>query len=354
MPSSPLGLGLGLGGGACGASSYAYATFAGVLALLISFSAGLLTSSPAVTQAAGISSSTSTSSFMSRLGGTASAPLARLRLQMQTMLSDSAVPDLHSQSWRGFEGAPVPPGERDFLINGWRWHSKAAARELRRLRQTASSSSSSSFSPPRPGEGLDRLQEGYDFVWSFMYRKLHMVEGDVFFPWLRCNLPADALPVLDELEREREAVRRVGLRLGQVVRQASRPVTAPPQAQAQAAALKSAVELMDQLGKMACALQKRQEAFLIPQVAAHVSPKVQQKFNQKVIASLGIVDAQALLVSMHDAIRGDPKEYRRFKKEVPRAAQTVLPALRATFYAPKQRALLPDPDRLPLDVESLQ
>lgn len=32
---------------------------------------------------------------------------------------------------------PVPPSNRDFLINGWRWHSRSVLRDVRRFQEVA-------------------------------------------------------------------------------------------------------------------------------------------------------------------------------------------------------------------------
>lgn len=32
---------------------------------------------------------------------------------------------------------PVPPSDRDFLINGWRWHSRSVLRDVRRFQEVA-------------------------------------------------------------------------------------------------------------------------------------------------------------------------------------------------------------------------
>lgn len=47
------------------------------------------------------------------------------------------------------------------------------------------------------------------------FAKLHKCETSLFFPWLRELLPREALPALEEFDREREAVVRIGNRMGQ-------------------------------------------------------------------------------------------------------------------------------------------
>jgi hypothetical protein len=85
------------------------------------------------------------------------------------------------------QSAPVPAPERDFLINGWRWHTRAAVREAGRLRHVALSARTSDAKSAMPA----RLAKCYSYVWSFVFVKLHMIEIDIFFPWLRQNLPSE-------------------------------------------------------------------------------------------------------------------------------------------------------------------
>jgi hypothetical protein len=92
-----------------------------------------------------------------------------------------------SQLYNCVQSAPVPAPERDFLINGWRWHTRAAVREAGRLRHVALSARTSDAKSAMPA----RLAKCYSYVWSFVFVKLHMIEIDIFFPWLRQNLPSE-------------------------------------------------------------------------------------------------------------------------------------------------------------------
>ena len=90
--------------------------------------------------------------------------------------------------------------ERDFLINGWRWHSQSVLRDLGRFRRVAEqelsliSSSSSSSS---------RLPECFSFLWGFSWAALMRIESELFFPWLRQKLPEEAWAPLDKLDKDR-------------------------------------------------------------------------------------------------------------------------------------------------------
>lgn len=48
------------------------------------------------------------------------------------------------------------------------------------------------------------------------FLKLHKSETGLFFPWLREYLPKEVLPPLEEFDREREAIVRIGNNIGKV------------------------------------------------------------------------------------------------------------------------------------------
>jgi len=53
---------------------------------------------------------------------------------------------------------------------------------------------------------LSRLPACYDFFWGFSWVALLKIESDIFYPFLRKNLPKDLRPVLDELDEQRRQV----------------------------------------------------------------------------------------------------------------------------------------------------
>lgn len=96
-------------------------------------------------------------------------------------------------------------GQRDFLINGWRWHSLSVIRDLGRLRAVAEQEQQAAGGAAG-GSSSSRLLQCYDFAWGFSGAALQRIEADLFYPWLRAVLPAEARPVLDQLEDHRAAV----------------------------------------------------------------------------------------------------------------------------------------------------
>jgi hypothetical protein len=98
-------------------------------------------------------------------------------------------------------------GKREFLINGWRWHSLSLIRDLGRLRQVAEREQALASSSPSPMPSA--LPACYDFVWTFSGVALHRIEGELFSPWLRQVLPAEARPLLDSLDAQRAQVQDI-------------------------------------------------------------------------------------------------------------------------------------------------
>ncbi|KAG5176593.1 hypothetical protein JKP88DRAFT_261598 [Tribonema minus] len=256
--------------------------------------------------------------------------LDKLRVHVMSY-SEEADLDVHSQR---FQAAPVAPEDREFLINGWRWHTRVAIREAGRLRDVAAGARSSAAKEQMPA----RLGKCYDYVWSFVFVKLHKIEMELFFPWLRQNLPMEVAVVLEEYERERRQLREIGARLGTAVKDLNRP------GKAGQAAYKAVVDLTGELERKTLSLQRGQEGYLMPYVAAYVDRATQNKFNSKVIASLGLVDSQVLMVAMYDTISGNAQEYARFRKDVPAFARALIPTWRRALFASRARCLEGEPE----------
>eukprot|EP00752_Nemacystus_decipiens_P014842 g13214.t1 len=202
------------------------------------------------------------------------------RVQMQVM---SMAPETNLDAKR-FEDAPVPVGERQFQINGWRWHSRAVLRDIARFRRAALLAADVvDRGGGEDGEAaVQRVVKCYGFMWTFSFTKLHNTEMSLFFPWLRELIPKEALPPLADFDREREGVVKIANKIGQFVAEAER-----------ASASKA----------------------------------------------LGLVDAQVFLVSMHDAIKTDREEFNKFRKNVPKFARALIPTWRRVLYLPRAGCL---------------
>ncbi|CAN0339823.1 unnamed protein product [Ectocarpus sp. 6 AP-2014] len=259
------------------------------------------------------------------------------RVQMQVM---SMVPDT-SMDAKCFDDAPVPVDERGFHVNGWRWHSRAVLRDIARFRRAALLAAEATGGADGGGEkgaaAVERVAKCYGFMWTFSVTKLHNTETSLFFPWLRDLVPKEVLPPLSEFDREREGVVRIGKKIGQFVAEAER-ASASKSSSPRAALLRCA-ELAEELEAKAARLARVQEAAIVPVTAAYATSKQQWKFNDKVIFSLGLVDAQVFLVAMHDAIKSDREEFNKFRKNVPKFARALIPTWRRVLYLPRAGCL---------------
>ncbi|CAM9352362.1 unnamed protein product, partial [Phaeothamnion confervicola] len=252
----------------------------------------------------------------------------RVRIQLMSLQAEALHGFDLDVGARRLLNAPVPPSERDFLINGWRWHSRGVIRDVARLGTVAAATldaatdavatatrqqrnrgkanakkgggadgSAREDGPPAAAaaaaaaeeaaaakeellDGARRLQRAYDFAWTFSYSKLMRVESELFFPWLREQLPAETGPVLDGFEQDRQQIRTLGARLGQACAATDGPRGAT--------ALLRAVDLSAELQQRVASLVRAQEAYILPYVAAYVTPKAQRRFNTKVRSSCSL------------------------------------------------------------------
>jgi hypothetical protein len=65
------------------------------------------------------------------------------------------------------------------------------------------------------------------------------------------------------------------------------------------AAYQAVVDLSGELEKRTLNLQRSQEGYLMPYVAAYIGSQAQNKFNAKVITSLGILDSQVSAITIN-------------------------------------------------------
>ncbi|CAM9196420.1 unnamed protein product [Choristocarpus tenellus] len=268
---------------------------------------------------------------------------ARMRVQVMSMMTHDKGVDTNAKQ---FENAPVDTSERVFLINGWRWHTLAVLRDVKRFRRVILLAAQYNPGGGRGGvnravdrAAMRRVLKCYGFMWTFSFRKLHKVESGLFFPWLREHLPEEVLSSLDEFSREKEAVIRIGDSIGKLLKKGEQ--RGDVSAVSRSSLLKAA-DLSLELEKRAGRLARAQESVVVPYVGAYMDSKLQEKFNDKVIRSLGLVDSQVLLVSMYDALTSDVtngEEYKGFKAQIPGFAQALIPTWRRVLYSPRAGCL---------------
>lgn len=82
---------------------------------------------------------------------------------------------------------PIDINERQFLINGWRWHTASVLRDLNRFSDLIKKIKVSNIliSPKE----TKLIRECCDFVFGFNWKALQRVENEIFFPWLQEILP---------------------------------------------------------------------------------------------------------------------------------------------------------------------
>lgn len=102
---------------------------------------------------------------------------------------------------------PVPRTDRDFLINGWRWHTKSVLRDISRfihiIDDTVVGMNLKSNKTSKKDDAMkldkvqkERIQECFNFVMNFNWKALMRVEREIFFPWLQELLPYAAVYTL--------------------------------------------------------------------------------------------------------------------------------------------------------------
>jgi hypothetical protein len=79
------------------------------------------------------------------------------------------------------EEGPIPSSERQYLINGWRWHTLSVLRDLDRFKTIIHRIKSSGV--PLSPDNAKLLAQCCNFVIGFNWKALLRVESEIFFPW---------------------------------------------------------------------------------------------------------------------------------------------------------------------------
>lgn len=114
---------------------------------------------------------------------------------------------------------PIPKAERQFLINGWRWHTASALRDLRRysavIEKIEAALDANHLREEKANEDdKNRVVSCYNYVCDFNLKALIKIESELFFPWLQRLLPSAAMPLMSEIIQEQADVRLLSNQVG--------------------------------------------------------------------------------------------------------------------------------------------
>ena len=250
---------------------------------------------------------------------------------LSSSASDALAPNMDASSFhRLVQAGPVPEPSRDFLINGWRWHTQAVLRDLHRFIALAQSLGLEESRNTATSQSI-LLQRCHAFVCGFSWRALMTIEGEIFFPWLADLLPSDvAKPLIGKLFQQHSEIRAMSSRLETLCKSCG-----------SREGLGEVISCLEDMLIIGRSMQRVQEEVFVPFIAAYVSKREQERFNNLVLSKLGIIEANVHLVSMFDAVRTSPAEMTKFNKQIPRVVQALIPLWRRRLYVPKAKWLDP-------------
>ena len=268
---------------------------------------------------------------------------------------------------------PIPIGERQFEINGWRWHTGSVIRDLNRFRVVVDTMKKTYKSEicydkndnyndeNRLGnveksallrrEQATRAKSCSDFVCGFNWKALIKVESELFFPWLSGILPDSANALMKDLLREHKKIEDLSKKMAKkcddfiVVSKSSTDTGGSQNDVSINTSLEHLAYLYDideqivELQQCALRIQDAQEHILVPYVCAYVTKKEQDRFNKRVISRLGLLDSQIHLVSMLDCVKDNREEALKYKQQIPKVARALIPVWRTRLYMPKAACL---------------
>lgn len=237
----------------------------------------------------------------------------------------------------GLADGLVPPAEQRFLINGWHWHNLAVQLHLRRLADALR------HEPPPTAAAV---QHAWAYLWDFSARALERTEARLFFPWMTSVLPAQHAPAVKRLAALSAAEQARGAQLAARVR-ALGPAGSPLDGATLARLRRDCLELRGAIeAKHSHAL-----ALAVPLVAANVRAAEQERFNNRVIASMGVGASRLHLVGMHDVVETlvarrprtamwssigfglDGDQRATFRARIPWVARSMIPRWRSLYAA---------------------
>lgn len=230
---------------------------------------------------------------------------------------------------------------RDFHVQGWRWHTLSLVRDTSRLEKLAmrvlSQATESGFainSMP--------LEKASRHVIDFNMGGLNRIENNLLFPWLRnklCSHGEDRLKnafsqILNKIDKDRSRASKLALAVKDQAKLASSPKRERSQC---IQATKNLALLSGALTSLVDSIMDQENKFLVPAVAKIVPKKEQKSFNNKVLLELGILESRVHLVGMYDAVveSGIEKEREMFRDFIPVIPRMMIPNWRKKLYNPQ-------------------
>eukprot|EP00599_Poterioochromonas_sp_BG-1_P010390 CAMPEP_0173137576 /NCGR_PEP_ID=MMETSP1105-20130129/3167_1 /TAXON_ID=2985 /ORGANISM="Ochromonas sp., Strain BG-1" /LENGTH=266 /DNA_ID=CAMNT_0014049987 /DNA_START=125 /DNA_END=925 /DNA_ORIENTATION=+ len=256
----------------------------------------------------------------------------RFSLQGNTFMKETVIQqDEQEKVQTSLRNGPIPPKERVYLINGWRWHTLSVIEDLRRFIEVIKTASAKS--PEEMEETMKKIQGCYQFIFKFNWSALINVERRVFFPWLEDVLPAVAKAYVKKISSIHDKIELHGEKLASQLTLIFNEQELNPEVSS------DVIGTLEQMIECAEQIQSIQEEVLVPLISSHISKKDQERFNRKVINGLGIINSQVHLVSMYEAVKNNPKEFAEFQKQIPKIAQYTIPYWKRYLYDPRANAL---------------
>ena len=228
------------------------------------------------------------------------------------------------------EDGPIPVADREFKIHGWRWHTASVIRDLNRFEKVLLESKRRQWDVSEMASVKHRIMKCYSFVFDFNWKACMKVETELFLPWLKTLLPSSSNHFFNDIYERHERIKM----LSNSLKKTCTELCCDDKKN-----YRVALGLLHELKDCALFIQNAQERVFVPFISAYVSKMDQEKFNNKVIRHLGVLDSQVHIVSMKEAINGDQNEERLFKDQIPFVARKLLPVWRERLYKPRTKWL---------------
>jgi hypothetical protein len=108
------------------------------------------------------------------------------------------------------EKGPIPVSERQFLVQGWRWHTISVIQDLERFSKLIKLIQDESTHNPVLDEKLSKC---FNWVFDFNWKALMRVEREIFFPWLNSILPEASLQLVSDIKETHDKINQLTINL---------------------------------------------------------------------------------------------------------------------------------------------